>query len=249
MKYNQFLIVSFIIISGLFIAGCSGKNSTGSVASEAYAVGVYSAVAIPAAPLYPILSPMTSKPYHGKTREQIIDMIGKPIARYQCKKTEVWEYRENQVYGYGRFISFFTDTLNIQSNHVTDLDKCTLLEGAPSKKTKEEWTVQTFDCGGNFVKYVYPLSKIRVFLIDMKTNHGEFTITQWRRRGMVSDPRYVISYDGKEIYKWPKLGHKVNKPTKIIDSIKFGPGKSTKILIRVLHKAHVYNELKISCPK
>ena len=36
---------------------------------------------------------------------------------------------------------------------------------------------------------------------------------------------------------------------KISETIKFGPGKSTKIKIRVLRKPSIYNEMKISCPK
>jgi len=267
MKYKQILTLSFIIISGLFLLGCSGKNTADSVAEDAYSFGIYSAAAVPAIALSPFIYSMTHKSksysyYKGKTKEQMVDMVGKPIAKYQCElkliqeNKEVWEYKENQLSGNGRFIEFCSNLQsdsnlrNIQSNYIPDLDRCTLVEGVPSKKTKEEWKIQTFECDRNFMKQFYlPGSKKDFFLIDMKTNHGAFTITQPKYRGLYSDPRYVISYEGKEIYKWPKVHHKVKKTTKISETIKFGPGKSTKIKIRVLRKPSIYNEMKISCPK
>ena len=250
MKYKPLFTLFFVIILEFFIIGCAGKNTPGSIAEDAYAFGVYSTVAIPAIITAPLWYPAIYDPYKNKTREQVIDMVGKPIARYKCKVYEIWEYTKDKIYGSKRFIKFSTKTSHGQRKYIPFLDECRLLEGTPSKKTKNEWIDKVYECGKNYYDQVSKGSKASEFFIDMKTNHGKFTITQWRR-DRILNAEYVIFYDGKEIYKSPKANFDSSKPPgeKITETVKFGPGKSSSIKIRVLRTFEYMYELKISCPK
>lgn len=81
----------------------------------------------------------------------------------------------------------------------------------------------------------------------MKTTEGVFSIIQYRRRFENYNANYEITYEGGVIYTPPSI---YDKPAKIIiDEVKYGPGKSTLVGVRIAKLSEIMYDLKISCPR
>ena len=236
--------VSVFILVLLIEIGLSGCATTEEAAEVAMTAPIYAAIAVPAILTYPFWKAATHDPYEGKSKSTLLEEYGEPAAIYDCDGLEIWEYEKNKNVS-PRFLRFYTRIVGLK--FVPFLDECNVIEGSPTDETKKLLSIKTYPCGKNYYKHACHKYAGRKFIIDMKVTEGVFSIIQYRRRIEKYNADYEITYEGDVIYTPPSIYDKPAK--KIIDEVKYGPGKSTLVGVRINKISDIMYDLKISCPR
>jgi len=227
-----------VLLIEIVLSGCATTEETAEVAMTA---PIYAAIAVPAIITYPFWKAALYDPYEGKSKSTILEEYGEPAAIYDCNGIEIWEYEKNKNVS-PRFIRFLTPEIVRGLKYVPFLDECKVIEGSPTDETKKYFSIKTYPCGKNYWKNATHKYRGRKFIVDMKATEGVFTIKQSRRRFDSAD--YEITYEGEVIYTPPSIH---DKPR--IDEVKYGPGKSTLVGVRITKISSNKYDLIISCPR
>ena len=243
--------VSVFILVLLIEIGLSGCATTEEAAEVAMTAPIYAAIAVPAILTYPFWKAATHDPYEGKSKSTLLEEYGEPAAIYDCDGIEIWEYEKNKNVS-PRFLRFYPLTLGIVGlKYVPFLDECNVIEGSPTDETKKLFSIKTYACGKNYYKHACHKYAGRKFIIDMKATEGVFSIKHYRyraHRGKRYNADFEITYEGEVIYTTPPpFIAKGGK--RFLDEVKYGPGKSTLVGVRINEISDQMYELRISCPR
>jgi len=238
--------VSVFILVLLIEIGLSGCATTEEAAEVAMTAPIYAAIAVPAILTYPFWKAATHDPYEGKSKSTLLEEYGEPAAIYDCDGFEIWEYEKNKNVS-PRFLRFYTRIVGLK--FVPFLDECNVIEGSPTDETKKLLSIKTYACGKNYYKHACHKYARRKFIIDMKATEGVFSIKHSRHRSKSrNNADFEITYEGEVIYTTPPPFYD-NRGKRFIDEVKYGPGKSTFVGVRINEISDQMYGLRISCPR
>lgn len=237
-----------VLLIEIVLSGCATTEESAEVAMTA---PIYGAIAVPAILTYPFWKAATHNPYEGKSKSTLLEEYGEPAAIYDCDGIEIWEYEKNKNVS-PRFISRIMNRVTghkLGSLTLAFLDECNLIEGSPTDETKEFFSIKTYACGKNYYKHACHKSAGRKFIIDMKATEGVFSIKHSRHRSKSrNNADFEITYEGEVIYTTPPPFYD-NRGKRFIDEVKYGPGKSTFVGVRINEISDQMYGLRISCPR
>ena len=232
-----------VLLIEIVLSGCATTEESAEVAMTA---PIYAAIAVPAILTYPFWKAATHDPYEGKSKSTLLEEYGEPAAIYDCDGLEIWEYEKNKNVS-PRFLRFYSTRVS-GTKFVPFLDECNVIEGSPTDETKKLFSIKTYACGKNYYKHACHKYAGRKFIIDMKATDGVFSIKHYRGRSKKSNADFEITYEGEVIYTTPPpFIAKGGK--RFLDEVKYGPGKSTLVGVRINNISDRMYELRISCPR
>ncbi len=230
----------------LILAGCSKKAAQD--AGESAMLLVAAAPVIPLAIVtFPFWKAATYDPVDRMSRDAVISEYGQPIAKYTCGNSEVWEYDKGRIPVGKRFVVFATSSVekvNYSRRKIDLLNECRLASGTPAAETMDALYATALPCGKQYIKQTTERQR---FFIEMERTGGAVAIEYYHIDGD-QFTNFEIYYEGAQIFVRPEVvaGQSHTMQTAVV---RYGPGTSTLLEIRITGLTPQAFKLTVGCPQ